>query len=172
MDYIPIDGVIPLQAPSHQWYEPEQKDQCSERMKAVVDQAAKERGTSTLLVSHGGPTSRLYPQLTGEESSPPVCQLYMYMPTLTLTRELLLMPRPVLTPTSPAQCGYTSLFCYVPCHHTASETGYKALIVADHDHLKEVPEGSHAGPNDRAEQQRVAELQRKSDLLQKIMTTI
>ena len=138
----------------------------------MVDQAARERGTSTLLVSHGGPTSRLYPQLTGEESSPPVCHCVCTCPRLHLHASRCSCPCEWLTPTFPAQCGYTSLFCYVPCHHTASETGYKALIVADHDHLKEVPEGSHAGPNDRAEQQRVAELQRKSDLLQKIMTTI
>ena len=39
-----------------------------------------------------------------------------------------------------------------PDVESAASSGWDALIVANHDHLKEVPEGTISGPNDMQEQ--------------------
>ena len=81
--------------------------------------ALHEAEFSTLLISHGGPTSALYHSLTGQ---------------------------PLAT-----KCGFCALFCYTKSNE-GSGVDWEAPIVANHDHLAEVPEGATDGPNDSAEQ--------------------
>jgi hypothetical protein len=84
---------------------------------------------SVLLVSHGGPTTGLYASLSGTNKQP--------------------------------STGYTGLFAY--CWDTKKKDGvsssggggegrWKALLIANHDHLKDVEGATMSGPNDMVEQ--------------------
>lgn len=120
----------------YNWDSPEKSEEQAARMKqfcyGVKDSDAfnGSEAYSVLLVSHGGPTTGLYSSLSGTNKHP--------------------------------STGYTGLYAYcwdkreikeLESEKGSAEEGrWKALIIANHDHLKHVTGATMSGPNDMVEQ--------------------
>lgn len=89
--------------------------------------------SSTLLVSHGGPTMILYRNLTGDENAPNTgyCGLFCYTWEASESN-----------PESPGR--------------------WEVVLSANHDHLKEVEGATRSGPNDMKEQTKIISSEEES----------
>ena len=121
-----VDSASAIELLTYTWESPETEEEQTLRMRLVCERlrASNFGGTegSVLMLTHGGPTGALYCALTTQEKAP--------------------------------NCGYCGLYAYRPlaADLDASGVGWEALVVADHDHLEEVPEATRGGPNDLEEQ--------------------